>query len=682
MLRRFFSPITLPHLRARGIPLAGEASKRRLSIALLSGLALLSPLAAADKQDPTLSRAKLYYGLAEGNYLIGDLRGAENGANQILRIAPDYLPALKLKSRIKLDQGDGATALQLADQALELAPDDAQTLLLKALVLVNLEQHEEAVGLIEQVIAQSAPQSKDTRTANKLLGLLRMADGDWDAAAEAFNNNYLANPDAPGLSLHLASEAYLEKAHLAAEKRENNEALQAIDEAIAVHQGQTGEANFQRLTQLRLVRARFLTQIGDSDEAIEELRSLNGQQPENLEVLITLASIYASTEQWDSLEKIIDPIAAQPELADIALYLEGRAALAKGRAGTARAKFEEALELVPEEQTALHSSLLFYHGLCHDKLKRDEQAIAEVLRALDHGFKPEDSEEAIAACRILLKANEMPRAIPLLEAYAINQIAPNAEVWAMLGRAHQAEGQTALALSAFNESLAINPRQIETRGLRGSLLRKLGDLEGAYYDYENALQLDPENSALIYALGLTQLQLGKLSDAEANIAQAATSQADNASLQLLHSLLAYTIGQKQSARASLEQYFSLTKANANTSAYYLDYILSSEMNRAIALEQLQARAERNDGSAMLGYYYGYCSGQLDRKAVLDQAGIANSPKAAQTRLCEAAFWMAQHEFATGHQTTALELLTLATQTILPDAPEYQFARWQQAQAAE
>ena len=73
------------------------------------------------------------------------------------------------------------------------------------------------------------------------------------------------------VSLHLSSEAYLEKARTAAEeKRENNEALQAIDEAIRVHEGQTGEDNFQRLTQLRLVRARFLAQIGDHAGAIEK----------------------------------------------------------------------------------------------------------------------------------------------------------------------------------------------------------------------------------------------------------------------------------------------------------------------------------------------------------------------------------------------------------------------------
>ncbi len=651
----------------------------RLSLLILT-LLLASHLSAADESDATASRAKLYYGLAEGNYLIGDLRGAENGVNQILRIDPDYLPALKLKSRIKLDQDETTAALELVEAALELAPEDAQAQLLKALILVNMEQSDAAVGLIEQVIAQSPTGSKSSRTANKLLGLLRMADGDWDAAAEAFNNNYLADPDNPGLSLHLASEAYLEKARISAEKRENNDALQAIEEAIAVHQDQTGEDNFQRLTQLRLVRARFLTQIGDNEAAIEELRNLNGQQPDNLEVLITLASVYASTEQWDSLEKIIDPIAAQPDLADIALYLEGRAAFAKGRAGTARATFEEALELVPEEQTALHASLRFYRGLCLEQLDRDEEAITEVLAALDLDFKPENRNEVIHACRILLKAGEMERAVPLLEAYAINQIAPDAEVWAMLGRAHQAMGQTSLALSAFNESLAINPRQIETRGLRGSLLRQLGDLEGALYDYQNALQLDPESPALIYALGLTQLQMGKLLGAEANLAEAAAADPENAGIRLLHSLLAYTIGQDAIASAALKRYLALTPNSPNPAAHYLNYALTARSDTSTALQTLKTAAEQPQAPAALGYFYGYCSGKLDRKTVIDQAGIADTPKAAQIRICSAAFWMAQYENIAGNRDEMIQLLKLSTQVMLPNTPEYQFAVWQLARS--
>ena len=60
---------------------------------------------------PKTNLVELYHGIAEGNYLVGDLAGAERGIEQMLRIEPDYLPALTLKARVMLDQNKPAEAL-------------------------------------------------------------------------------------------------------------------------------------------------------------------------------------------------------------------------------------------------------------------------------------------------------------------------------------------------------------------------------------------------------------------------------------------------------------------------------------------------------------------------------------------------------------------------------------------
>ena len=52
-------------------------------------------------------------------------------------------------------------------------------------------------------------------------------------------------------------------------------------------------------------------------------------------------------------------IAKRPNY-DVALYLEGRASLAKNRVGTARAKFEAAIQALPKSQPV--RSLFFYRG--------------------------------------------------------------------------------------------------------------------------------------------------------------------------------------------------------------------------------------------------------------------------------------------------------------------------------
>lgn len=648
-------------------------SLRLRSIFCLLSLPVLS-LLAADKSHME-SRVQLYYGLAEGNYLVGDLRGASRGIEQILRIHPDHQPTLQLKARVALDSGQPELALQVIEQALKFAPENRQNQLLKALILGNLNRRDEALELVQELQKGNTTESPDYYAANQLIGLLQMAEGDFDAAAEAFSENHLTSNRSHQLSRELTSDAYLEKARVAVDQREHETALEALNQAISVHSDADGGENFERLTQLRLIRARYLTQIGQHENAIEELRQLNNQQPENLEVLITLASLYASTGKWNEVEAIIDPIAAQPELQDVALYLKGRAALAKGRVGSARAYFEEALELLTQNTDPLRAYALFFHGVCLDKLGRFDAAETEILEALEYGFRPESSEDAINASRMLLRAQNHDRAIPLLESFALNQLIPNAEVWSMLGRAHQAKGQYALALSAFNESLALQPTQADTLGLRGTLLRRFGDLHGAVADYRSALNLEPNNSAILYALGLVQLQRGKL-DAALSSIQMSNNQDEHPGKYLLTALLAYTINEPSKARQALAAYFRSASGDANETAYYLEYLLTARSEPRQALDQLRTRANHRDSSDELGFFLAYCKGLKSRKEVLDLAGQATTQEQASKQLCEAAYWLAQQEHLIGNAEQSLELLALATEAGNPDLIEFQLATWQ------
>lgn len=628
----------------------------RISIASLFFCLSILCLSAAPKAD----RIEFYYGIAEGNYLIGDLGGAERGIEQMLRLDPDYLPALTLQARVMLDQNKPERALKAVERAIALEPKNLEHTLLKALILGQMERRDEASVLIEEVIAQAPPESDDARVAQQLLGLLRMAAGEWDQAADAFNNIYLADPSTASTSLGLSSEAYLEKARAEMDAGAHDEAIAAIDQAIAVYKDQTGQEALQQGTALRLMRARLLTQLGRSEAAIKDLQVLTGQQPQNYEALITLASLYASVGRWESLDAVTKPIASRPELKDVALYLEGRAALAKNRVGTARAKFEAAIDALPKEAQLLRRSLYFYQGICLERLDRHEEAETSILYAIDAGFLPETSEEAVIASRTLLRADRASEAIPILEAITLNRIKPGAEVWAMLGRAHLASDTPTLALSAFNESLLIDPEQLEARALRGSLLRKIGDLEGALADYEVARRLAPDNASIAYAIGLVYLQLGLIPDAEQVISQAAASLKNNPGLQLLHALLAYTLEETDQAKTSLNAYKAAVTEKQNTTALYLDFLLDPEASVKLNEDEISQ----------------YFKGRFTRKQALDAAGKAETPKQARQQICAAAFWMAQFEQTKGNLVASKELLKIAVDTGNPDLTEYQLAKFQ------
>ena len=626
---------------------------------------------------PKIDLIELYHGVAEGNYLIGDLGGAERGVEQILRIDPDYLPALTLKARVMLDQNKPVQALKAAERAIALEPENHKHSLLKALVLSHTDRREEAAALIQQILAKAKPESDEARVAKQLLGLLLITEGDWDDAAFGTNKIYLADPETDSASLRHSRDAYLEKAHADLQFGALNEAISTIDQAIAVYKDQTGQEALQQITTMRLLRARLLTQIGHFDQAITDLQNLTAQQPQNFKALIILASLYASVERWESLEAVIEPIAKRPELSDVALYLEGRATLAKNRVGTARAKFEAAIQALPQEADLLRRSLLFYRGLCLQKLGRHEEAFTSILDAVDAGFRPETSEEALVAGRTLLLAGRSSDAIPILEAITLNRIHPGAEAWAMLGRAHLASDTPTLALSAFNESLLIDSEQAEVFALRGALLRKIGDLEGALTDYKKAHQFTPSSSVLSYEKGLVLLQLGHLPEAEGVLQIAARQLSAYSTLDLIHANCAYAIGNIDGATESLSGYLAENPKTPEPNAIYLAQLLQADFNKNISrVERTPDSANNLKVTTLNDPVIQYFNGVANRKAVLDWAGIAKSPEEARRQICEAAFWMAQWEKVNGDVTKAKELLKIAVDTGSPDLTEWQLANWQ------
>ncbi|HKK18096.1 MAG TPA: tetratricopeptide repeat protein, partial [Opitutales bacterium] len=515
--------------------------------------------------------------------------------------------------------------------------------------------------------------SEDARTAQQLKGLLKMADEEWDEAAAAFKEAYGAQPENSDTGRQLASEAYLEKARSAPDLEQ---ALAAINQAIDLYRGRTGRENLEALSKLEIKRAQVLAQTGDTKKATDVLQQIVGQNPDNLEATVTLASLYANREDWLALEDLIEPIAQNPLLADIALYLEGRVALARDRVGTARAKFEEALEFNAKRPTTLQHTLQFYRSICFKRLKRHDEALRSLEDAIDGDYVPETPEEAVHLGRLLLAKNDLDRLIPILEK-ALLRGNTSAEGWALLGRAHLKKDRNALAISALNQSLALEPEQAQSLALRGSLLRKIGDLEGALVDYARAHRLEPSSPVLSYERGLVLLQLGRIEEAEPMLQLAARKLISHVTLDLLHASCAYTLGKYEEAAQSLEEYLDPElagealerfKADLSDTAAYLHRLLDDR--KGIELADLPATSK----AARL--FAAYADGKASRKELLDWAGRAETPELARRQISSTAFWLAQLENSSGEAENAKELLRITVDAGSPENPEYQFASWQ------
>jgi tetratricopeptide (TPR) repeat protein len=551
------------------------------------------------------------------------------------------------------------------------APDSAEYRLLHALALHRSGRSGAAAEWIDGVIAEAAPDGPEAATARQLRGLIHMSEGDWERAAAVFGGG----PATDGRGKALAAEAYAEAA--AAHEAEGRfpEALAAFDAAL----GMAPADPAKQREELRLARARLLGNRGRLEEAAADLQAVTGRNPEHLEGTVMLASLYAALERWEPLDGLLPRITAEPGLRDIALYLEGRSALARDRVGTARVRFEEALDRTGGTESRLRPALLFYRGACLRRLRRAGEGDGEILAALEGGFTPETTTEFQLAAGALLRSGDPGRATALLTPRLLGVDDAPAGLWALLGRAHEAAGEDALALSAYSEGIRRAPGEAECLALRAGLLRSLGDLEGAATDYAAAREADPDKPAYAYALGLTLLQLGRIPESADALGAASAGLPKNTGAALLHGLVALCLDRHAAARASLQRYHaSLGAAPGNESALLLAYCLDLADDPAAALGRfdsaLDARPPSDDSGLRL--YRDYFAGRLGRAALLDTAGRAEDPGDAAERVAEAAFWMAQHEGLSGRAEAARSLLTIAAETGDPDQPETRLAAWQ------
>ena len=286
--------------------------------------------------------------------------------------------------------------------------------------------------------------------------------------------------------------------------------------------------------------------------------------------------IKAPAPDLSALSTLGKNIESDPAMQDLANYLRGRAALAKNRAGTARQYFEKALQQLPSPENPLRPHILFHHALCLEKLHRREPAESGLITALDAGYLPESQDDALQAARILLRMNQPNRALPFLEAIVLKQPSPKADAWDMLGRAHQALHQYRRAISAYSQSIEIAPHKTATRALRAGLFRQLGQFELAEADYKKALQEEPENPDLHYALGLLQIRIHSLHLAYQSLLKATDSDSIPPLNYLFLALLAHANKEQDPAQNHLTHYLEIShKGSVEESADYLQYCINT-----------------------------------------------------------------------------------------------------------
>ncbi len=211
----------------------------------------------------------------------------------------------------------------------------------------------------------------------------------------------------------------------------------------------------------------------------------------------------------------------------------------KGNCAAAVSHFAKAGELLDPQVDALHA-----YATCLVKLKRMDEAVATFQRAL--ALRPEDPREHLVLASIQLMAKKPQDALatlqPLLRAPDVN-----ADTLQLASTAYEDAGDTPQAVSTLRQALLLAPRNVSlyldfanicfthesfqvgidviTEGLslqpksddlyvaRGVLYVQLAQYDKAEADFEQAYELNPNQSLSTAAQGLAAVQANDLDHA-------------------------------------------------------------------------------------------------------------------------------------------------------------------------
>jgi tetratricopeptide (TPR) repeat protein len=351
------------------------------------------------------ARAHVLYGVAAGQFKVGDLEKAQAYAGQALALEKDYVPARVLLAKVCLERGQYSEAAEELRRAETLASGNPEIPYLLGVALEKREEYAEALKCYQKA---------------------RALDPNNDACVTA-SAEVLVKLDRPRLALQLL-ETRLER---------NNGSPEAL--ALA------GEVALL---------------AGEPDKAVGFYQRCLDIQPDSLKMRENIAKALFFAKRYDEALQALGKLADTPQYCDNAgwVYLmSGHAYLAMKRPREAQGAYETASRIDPADP-------LVWVSLAKAAMPvRDyPRAILASRQAL--ALAGDCVEAVLLLGYASLREGRSAEAIDLLKA-AAQKHPQDRTLWCMLGRCYAAGGQNDRAVSCYLEALKSDPEDRLARGL-------------------------------------------------------------------------------------------------------------------------------------------------------------------------------------------------------------------------
>ncbi len=241
---------------------------------------------APDRADYQISRAALALGQK-------DYSAAEQGMKDVVNLDPNQLQAYVTLAHMALARSENEEAGKQLRLAQRIDPNHPQVLLLEGHIAQYSGQPDQALKCFTAA-AEMAPKNS---LAQVSLGMAYGARGMWPFAEQALKNAMALESSNPGVMRGLVRSQMQQEKWL--------EAIDTLGQWLI---------NKPADHEVRMMRAQVRAQIGQMEEALEDLMMVNSAMPGNPKILSPLVNtLLAIGRPEEALEKLETAVASFPE---------------------------------------------------------------------------------------------------------------------------------------------------------------------------------------------------------------------------------------------------------------------------------------------------------------------------------------------------------------------------------
>lgn len=503
--------------------------KNLLPISILT-LALTQLLAGCSDTSPEGRMQKAEKALAAADYKVADIE-----LKNVLLEQPSNAKARLLLGKAQQGRGNWADSEAQLKKALELgaAPEEVLPTLMRTQIKMFKFQEVydtkiPATGLDSQTIAMM-----QAERANAAIYLDKPQDA---AAAIREGESVLAHTGSPGASPDLE----VAKARLAHINKQHDQSMALVDAVLSKQ---------PKFIEALQTKAQILLSYGKPDEAVQVLRQVIAQDPDDIVTQTTIADLELGRNDLAAAEAAIKAAEKVNAGNFRVMFSRAQLELRKGNLKNANEYVQRIQKIAPG-----HMPTILLGAAVHYGLGNYEQSLKGANLALTQ-YKGNLFASKLVAASHIRKGDNKSAITAATE--IINLYPDDAELLSILGEAHLRDKNYATAMKYLDRASQQQPKNPKIKQSQARALLAMGEIERGLVTLEQAAALNPSASQADSALVLFHLQRKEYDKALTAIAAFEKKLPDNPISQLWRAAVLQGRNDLPAARQALEQALKL-----------------------------------------------------------------------------------------------------------------------------